>query len=303
MTAHIFRNGTKKYHTLIMEVISIKIGFIGAGKVGFSLGKYLKINNITVTGYYSRNEDSSKKASIFTCTKQFDNLSEIINESDTIFITTPDGEIKNVWNEIKELSIKNKVICHCSGSLSSEIFSNINQYGAYGYSIHPMFAISDKHNSYKSLNKAFITIEGHSKYANEISRVITLLGNGVLIIDKNNKPLYHAASVTVSNLVLGLINTGVKQLIQCGFQEDMAIKALQPLISFNIENIKEKGIVSSLTGPIERGDLKTIESHCNVLNEDDESLYKLLSKNVLEIAKSKNKDRDYKNIEEYLGGQ
>lgn len=286
-----------------MEVISIKIGFIGAGKVGFSLGKYLKTNNITVTGYYSRNEDSAKKASIFTGTKQFENLNEIINESDTIFITTPDGEIKNVWNEIKELSIKNKVICHCSGSLSSEIFSNINQYGAYGYSIHPMFAISDKHNSYKSLNKAFITIEGDSKYIEVFSKLISSLGNDVLIIDKNNKSLYHAACVTVSNLVLGLINTGVKELMKCGFKEDRAIKALNPLISFNIENIKEKGIVSSLTGPIERGDIKTIKNHCNVLNNEDEIVYKLLSKNILELAKVKNEYRDYKRIEEYLGGK
>lgn len=285
-----------------MEVVRIKIGFIGAGKVGFSLGKYLKINNISVTGYYSRNEDSAKKASIFTGTKQFNNLNEIINDSDTIFITTPDSEIKNVWNEIKELPIKNKMICHCSGSLSSEIFSNINNYGAYGYSIHPMFAISDKHNSYKSLNRAFITIEGNAKHVDEFYNLILSLGNDVIIINKENKPLYHAASVTVSNLVLGLINTGVKHLIECGFEEELAIKALEPLISFNIENIKEKGIVNSLTGPIERGDISTLKSHCNALKSDDEILYKLLSKNILEIAKVKNKNRDYKNIEEYLGG-
>lgn len=285
-----------------MEVVRIKIGFIGAGKVGFSLGKYLKINNISVTGYYSRNEDSAKKASIFTGTKQYNNLNEIINDSDTIFITTPDSEIKNVWNKIKELPIKNKMICHCSGSLSSEIFSNINNYGAYGYSIHPMFAISDKHNSYKLLNRAFITIEGNAKHVDEFYNLILSLGNDVIIINKENKPLYHAASVTVSNLVLGLINTGVKHLIECGFEEELAIKALEPLISFNIENIKEKGIVNSLTGPIERGDISTLKSHCNALKSDDEILYKLLSKNILEIAKVKNKNRDYKNIEEYLGG-
>ena len=28
---------------------------------------------------------------------------------------------------------------------------------------HPMFAISDKYNSYKNLSQAFITIEGHEK--------------------------------------------------------------------------------------------------------------------------------------------
>ena len=37
----------------------MKIGFIGAGKVGFSLGKYLMENSTTVSGYYSKNENSS----------------------------------------------------------------------------------------------------------------------------------------------------------------------------------------------------------------------------------------------------
>ena len=83
---------------------------------------------------------------------------------DTIIITTPDGEIKNVWDSIKKLSITGKIICHCSGSLSSKVFSDIDNHKAYGYSIHPMFAISDKYNSYKNLNKAFITIEGSEKY-------------------------------------------------------------------------------------------------------------------------------------------
>ena len=31
----------------------MKVGFIGAGKVGFSLGKYLADNNQKVIGYYS----------------------------------------------------------------------------------------------------------------------------------------------------------------------------------------------------------------------------------------------------------
>ncbi|WP_066679165.1 DUF2520 domain-containing protein [Clostridium septicum] len=281
----------------------MKIGFIGAGKVGFSLGKYLTENNITVTGYYSRNEDSAYEASIFTKTKQYNNLKEIINESDAIFITTPDREIQKVWNEIKKLSIQNKLICHCSGSLSSSIFSNINQYGAYGYSIHPMLAISDKYNSYKNLKEAFITIEGHEKYRNKFKRLIESLGNKATIISNENKALYHAASVIVSNLVLGLINNSVSYLEQCGFKEEEAINALYPLIIFNVKNIREKGIKNSLTGPIERGDLSTIKSHCRSLSSEDEIMYKILSKNILEIAKVKNKNRDYKELEEYLGGK
>lgn len=282
-------------------MIIIKFGFIGAGKVGFSLGKYLKENNIDVSGYYSKSQHSSKEAAIFTNTRQYNKLEDLIKNSDAIFITTPDNQIIDVWNEIKELPIKEKLICHCSGSISSEVFSNINNHGAYGYSIHPMFAISDKYNSYKDLSQAFITIEGHEKHIKYFKMLFTKLGNGVAVISKDNKTLYHAASVTVSNLVLGLINNGVNYLEECGFTKEMAMEALYPLIEFNLKNIKERGTVNSLTGPIERGDLTTVINHLNVLREEDKELYRLLSKNILKIAKVKNLERDYKNLEEYLG--
>ena len=284
-----------------MEVINIKFGFIGAGKVGFSLGKYLKENSIDISGYYSKSQHSSKEAAIFTNTRQYNNLEDLIKNSDAIFITTPDNQIADVWNEIKRLPIREKLICHCSGSISSEIFSNINNHGAYGYSIHPMFAISDKYNSYKNLSQAFITIEGHEKHIEYFKQLFSYLGNDVGVINKENKALYHAASVTVSNLVLGLINNGVNYLKECGFSDEMAIKALYPLIEFNLKNIKEKGTINSLTGPVERGDLGTIINHFSVLREEDKELYRLLSKNILKIAKVKNQDRNYKNLEEYLG--
>ena len=215
---------------------------------------YLKENNIQVSAYYSKREHSAKEAAIFTNTNYYKNLINLINDSDARFITTQDGQIKSVWNEIKKLPIKEKIICHCSGSISSEIFSNINNHGAYGYSIHPMFAISDKYNSYKNLSQAFITIEGHEKHIEYFKQLFSYLGNDVGVINKENKALYHAASVTVSNLVLGLINNGVNYLKECGFSDEMAIKALYPLIEFNLKNIKEKGTINSLTGPVERGD-------------------------------------------------
>ncbi|MEG2411629.1 MAG: Rossmann-like and DUF2520 domain-containing protein [Clostridium sp.] len=281
----------------------MKFGFIGAGKVGFSLGKYFKENGILLSGYYSKNQNSSKEAANFTDTKQFLSLKELVKESDGIFITTPDGEIQGVWNEIKELSINNKLICHCSGLLSSEIFSDISKHGAYPYSIHPMFALSDKYNSYKNFKNAFITIEGHEKYIDELVTMIKNMGNQVKIIDKENKSVYHLASVMSSNLVLGLISNGVNCLKQCGFSEELAIDALYPLITNNIENIKASGTVKSLTGPLERGDLNTIKCHSSCLEGEDKNLYKALNKNLLKVAKEKNKSRDYSKIERFLGDE
>ena len=106
----------------------------------------------------------------------------------------------------------------------------------------------------------------------------------------------------LSNLVLGLINSGASYLEQCGFSKEQSLEALFPLIEGNINNIKNNGIKESLTGPIERGDLVTIKKHVNSMDKSNQELYKVLSRNIVPIAKEKNKSRDYSEIEEYLGG-
>ena len=72
----------------------------------------------------------------------------------------------------------------------TSINTPIRKYGAYGYSIHPMFAINDKYNSYKDLPNAFITIEGHKEYQEKLKQLFLSLGNKVQIISKENKSLY-----------------------------------------------------------------------------------------------------------------
>ena len=52
----------------------MNVGFIGAGKVGCSFGKYFQEHKIQVTGFYSKSEDSSLAASNFTSSKQYLNL-------------------------------------------------------------------------------------------------------------------------------------------------------------------------------------------------------------------------------------
>lgn len=279
----------------------MKIGFIGAGKLGFSLGKYLIENNIKVNGYFSFNINSAKEAAIFTNSKYYNSLKSIIDDCDTIFITTPDGVIKEIWNSINKLSIKNKIICHCSGSLSSNIFSNIECHGSYGYSIHPMLAFSDKYNSYKQLKGATITIEGSNDYLDTFKVMFESLGNNVKIISWENKAKYHAASVFVSNHAIALFNTAIELLNNCGFSDQEANEALYPLMINNVKNIGNKGVVDSLTGPIERADSETVERHLEALNKEDRELYILLSRKLIKIAKLKNNNKNYTQIEKMIG--
>ena len=100
----------------------MRAGFIGAGKVGFSLGKYLAEGGISLSGYYSRSPASAKDAAAFTGSRYYETLADIVNDSDTLFITVPDGCISEIWDDMRSLPIEDKNICHCSGSIPSTVF-------------------------------------------------------------------------------------------------------------------------------------------------------------------------------------
>ena len=280
----------------------MNIGFIGAGKVGVSLGKYFTINKLTVVGYYSEFSKCALEAAEFTNSKAFSSMEDLICVCNVIFITTPDDTIPIIWDKIQHLNLKDKILCHTSGSLSSEVFKNISNCSAYGYSIHPMYAFSDKFNSYKNLKTACFSIEGDFKHLHSLKELFEGFGNKVIVINKDNKALYHLASVTVSNLVLSLINVGCGYLSNCGLNENEALGALMPLIQNNIDNLKLKDFSSALTGPIDRNDLGTVEKHLLVIPEEHEDVYKTLSLNLAKISKEKHINKNYSNLEKLLGG-
>lgn len=280
----------------------MKTGFIGAGKVGFTLGRYMTERNKCVSGYYSLRPESAKEASLFTHSQYFESLEELVAASDIIFLTVPDGAIETVWNSIKEYSILGKLICHCSGSLSSAVFSEIDRTGAYGYSIHPLFAVHDKLQSYKEISDAYFSIEGHPKYLNMFKDMFEGFGNEVSIIDTSHKTLYHAAAVMVSNLACGLYDCACGMLMDCGFDAAGAAHALAPLFINNAHSIINVGTQAALTGPVERNDAGTVAKHLAVMNPSQAEIYTDLSKYVVEIAKRKHPNRDYSGLSQILQG-
>ena len=123
----------------------MKTGFIGAGKVGSTLGKYFSENGIELSGFYSRSISSARTAAEFTGSAAYSDINELVRDSDTIFITVPDGVISYIYDQLRALDISGKTLCHCSGSMTTkETFPDIEKAGAKGCSIHPLFPVSSR---------------------------------------------------------------------------------------------------------------------------------------------------------------
>ena len=284
----------------------LNIGFIGAGKVGTTLGKYFS-EAATISGYYSLYEKDAAAAAEFTQSWMYTTMEDITGECDVLFLTVPDGEIKHISEELFRYDIKGKTICHCSGAMSSEeAFCGIEDKGAYGYSIHPLFAVSDAFASYRELEGVFFTLEScncsedHESFK-ALKGMLEALNNPYKVISKNDKKLYHCGAAAASNLVCAVSDLALSLFEKCGFEKAEALKALSPIMTGNMKHIAEKGPMMALTGPVERNDTTTVSKHLSCLEGDEREIYRLLSSRLAVLGEKRHPDRDYAGMSELLG--
>lgn len=280
----------------------MKIGFVGAGRAGFSLGKFFAEGGVQVTGYYSRSQGSAREAAQFTGTRQYETLEELAGDSGALLLTVPDGAISQVYQELARCEISGKQICHCSGAMTAaEAFPDIRLTGAHGYSIHPLFPFSSRLESFRELPGAFFCLEGAGPHLPEWRALLEGLGLRVQIIPAEAKARYHAACAIASNLACALVQESLELLEDCGFSAENALQALAPLIRSNTAGILRDGPVKALTGPVERCDLPTVQKHLACLaGTEGEGLYRAASQKLARMARERHPERDYSALESLL---
>jgi len=102
-------------------------------------------------------------------------------------------------------------------------------------------------------------------------------------VDDASRAMYHAAAVFASNYVVASVAEGVRLLQSAGWSRKDAEQALVPLVEGVVANLRRRGIVRALTGPIRRGDVETVRRHLAVVENPD--LYRMLGAVALEIAR------------------
>ncbi|MBW3088480.1 DUF2520 domain-containing protein [Bifidobacterium sp. 82T24] len=298
----------------------MRIGFVGAGKVGCALGAHLRGSaSVTVSGYCSRSMTSSQAAAdalnaaarqaadfdATTAAVAFPSLMSAVELSDMLIVTTPDDAIAGVWHDLRDLpedAVSGMAIGHCSGCLSSRVFDGSDEAGVSAFSMHPMQAVSERFptDGRDQLAGAFFALEGDARVTEAMSQLLASLGNPNRTMEADSKTRYHAAAVMASNLPIALWNQAVETLRSCGFGESDAREALSAMIRHNADSFCERGAKAALTGPVERADAGTVEAHLKALPDDALAVYRPLSQALIDIAAAKNPNRDYDGLRTIL---
>jgi len=270
------------------------ISIIGAGRLGTSLGNALSKKGYRIKALSCKRFSSARESrKIIGEGRIFSDNIQAARIGELIFLCLPDEKISEVTKELSstEINWSKKYVFHCSGLLPSQILKPLKDKGALTASFHPIQSFSQKTTAPKQFENIYFGLEGNSKALALSQKIVQQLGGHPLILRVKDKALYHTACNTASNFFVVLLDMAVQLLKQTGLQERKAFQILYPLVKGTLHNVKKFDIKASLTGPVIRGDQKSIKEHLETLKNMPPyyKTYLKLAEQALEIAKREKK--------------
>jgi len=270
----------------------IQFAIVGCGRLGTNLGIQLQAAGHTATGLSARHMQTIQESNQLINAECIDTCPwKVTSKADVVFITTPDDAIEQTCQQLIENNgmRQNAIIYHCSGSLSSSILASAIKEGHGAGSFHPLQSFPVKHITPNPFENIYVSVEG-SKEAIEQGRIIADDLNAMITeVSTEGKTLYHAAAVVASNYLVTLLELARQLNVHAGIPDNIALKVLEPLIQGTLKNIDKHGVTNALTGPISRGDLRTIQNHVISITKDlpdFKNLYNTLGQYTIPIARS-----------------
>ncbi|HXY54826.1 MAG TPA: DUF2520 domain-containing protein [Nitrospirota bacterium] len=274
------------------------VAIIGAGRVGSSVGYLLKRAGYPVTAVVARTMASAVRASGFIGEgKPATDAVMAAAGAELVFITTPDGIIKEVCDKIAAAAgfRPGALVIHMSGAHELDLLNAARRTGAYRAVLHPLQSLASCEQGAKMLPGSYFRIEADPEVLKAAKDIVKALGGIELVMPKwsshkDSAALYHAGAVAVSNYFVALVDYGLKFYQALGADKKEALKAVLPLIRGTLHNIETLGIPDALTGPIMRGDTQTVLDHVEAMRRrapDLLSLYKDLARQTVSVARER----------------
>jgi predicted short-subunit dehydrogenase-like oxidoreductase (DUF2520 family) len=272
----------------------MRIGLIGCGRAGVTLFQLLRKNN-KVIGVHDLKKNKERTAARLLKVRNNPPLRDMVGQCEAIFIATPDDEILKAYKAMRKFLNGRKYIFHLSGVLPAGIIprtKNINRASVHPFATFPEITAPPPNKHF------FISIEGDPLALRSARKIFRKENFTLKKIKKEDKATYHLVGVFSSNLLVGLASSIRRMAGRINWREEEFEQMILPMIEDTVDNLKAYGIPDSLSGPIARGDVRTIEKHLRALKNDNTLLnvYKALSLSIVEAMSDGKRKRALKRI-------
>jgi len=244
-----------------------RLAILGAGRMGQGLALALRQHDVALVRRGVARADAVRAAG-------------------AVLLAVPDDAITSLAAALgAERSVgPDQVVLHLSGLLDRAALAPLHETGAALGSFHPLQTIADPTTAPARLAGAYAGIEGDERALDLGRRLAEALGMTAVTVPSEGKVAYHAGAALAANYTVALAAVAERLALRAGIPASLATRIYLPLLRGTVANL-EAGPAAALTGPVRRGDARTIRAHLAVLTRADAQLYRLLGAEALRLAR------------------
>ncbi len=240
------------------------VGVIGAGRVGAVIAAALRSAGYPLVAVAGESDASRTRIETLLPGLRVDKPTAVSKASDLLLLTVPDDALDNVVRMLAaSRAIRSgQTVVHTSGRHGLRVLQPARDIGARGVALHPAMTFTGTDLDLGRLAGCTYGVTCEPADQPFAETLVADLGGRLVTVEEVNREVYHAALAHGSNHLVTLVSQAMDLLRSAG-AEDPAL-TLRPLLTAALDNALAFGD-AALTGPIVRGDLKTVQAHLRSL--------------------------------------
>ncbi len=245
----------------------LRVGVVGAGKVGAVLGAALAATGHLVVGAVAVSGASRERAAVLLPDAPVLPVDEVVSASDLVLLAVPDDALADVVRGLAETLVwrPGQLALHTSGRSGLAPMLPAIDAGVGAMAIHPAMSFTGTAMDLERLPGTCFGITAPPDLQPIAEALVVEMGGEPVPIDEFDRVRYHLALVHGSNYAITLIAQAMQVLAGAGVEHPDRV--LRPLLNASVDNALRMGD-AALTGPVARGDAGTVAEHLAVLREE-----------------------------------
>ena len=266
----------------------LRVGIVGAGRVGAVLGAALARAGHYVTGASGVSEESRSRIETLLPGVPRREVDEVVADADVVFLTVPDDAVDELASGLARLGRwrQGQIVIHCSGTQGLAALDAVTGVGAIPMAIHPAMTFTGTSLDLDRMSGATFAVTAPPAFVPIAQALVVEMGGDPVVVADEARSLYHAALVHAGNHAVTLVAQASAMLAAAGIEEPARV--LSPLIQASVDGAlaDAPGAVNTLTGPVVRGDAGTVATHVAALANDPAALaaYRAMAHATADLA-------------------
>ncbi len=242
----------------------LRVGVIGAGRVGSILGAALRRAGHRLVATTAVSAPSLARAARLLPEAEVLSADEVAQRADLLVLAVPDDTLADlVAGLVRTGAVRHgQIVFHTSGAHGVAVLAPAAAAGALCLAIHPVMTFTGRPEDLDRISGISYGITTAPELRPVAESLVVEMGGEPEWVSEPDRPLYHAALAHGANHLTTLVNEAMDLLREAGVTHPERLIA--PLLSAAVDNTLRLGD-GALTGPVARGDAGTVSTHLQTL--------------------------------------